>query len=153
MIEFIIAALLFFAIIFYTLNYLNTTVWTFDQDHYANFLESRSTQISEILLTSPGVWESGIPKSVGLAGKWPELNTTKISWLNDSCHSDYRNLMSLLDIDPDLHSADIDIIEEGNPSGLVQCERSHPDGVQSATTNRVALSDSGNMLRIEVTFW
>jgi hypothetical protein len=151
--EFIIAAIFFFAIIFYTLSYLNSTVWTFDQDHYANFLDSRSTQISEILVTSPGVWESGIPKSVGLAEEWPVLNSTKISWLNNSCHSDYQNLLRTLEIDPGLHSIDIDIIEEGQPEGLVQCEKTPPDGVQSASTKRIALSDSGKILKIGVAFW
>jgi hypothetical protein len=151
--EFIVAALFFFAIIFYTLNYLNVAVWTFDRDHHANLLDSRSTQISEILVTSSGVWDSETPKSLGVAEEWPVLNKTKISWLNKSCYSDYNGLLRVLGIDPDANSLDIDIIEEGNPTGLVQCEKSPPDGVQSASTRRTAISDSGSMLKIEVVFW
>jgi hypothetical protein len=151
--EFIIASVFFFAIIFYTLSYLNITVWTFDKDHYSNFLDSRSVQISEILITTSGVWESGVPKSAGLVGEYPVLDSTKISWLNNSCNLDYQNLMRILDIDPDLHSVDIDIMEEGNPAGLVQCSKTPPDGAEFATTRRTAISDSGKILKLEVTFW
>ena len=151
--EFIIAAVFFFAIILYALSYLNNTVWAFDKDHYSNFLDSRSTQISEILLTSKGVWDSDVPKALGLAVEWPVLNSTKISWLNKSCHSDYQNLMRKLDIDPNRHSVDINIVEEGNPAELVQCERVAPERTDLARTRRTAISDTGNILKIEVVFW
>ena len=151
--EFVIATMFFFAVILYVLSFLNSTVWTFDRDHYNNFLQSRSAQISEILVTTPGVWESGSPKSAGVADEWPVLNSTKISWLNDSCFSDYANLMRTFDIDPGRHYVDIDIMEEGNPEDLVQCERSSPEGIELATTRRTAVSDTGKILIVEVAFW
>jgi len=65
--EFVIAFVIFFALIIYTLNHLYSVVWMFNNEHYINTLETRAMQISELLVTSPGTWESSFPKSPGLA--------------------------------------------------------------------------------------
>ncbi|HDD72648.1 MAG TPA: hypothetical protein ENG00_00990 [Candidatus Aenigmarchaeota archaeon] len=151
--EFMVAAMFFFAIVFYTLNYINETVWIFRNDNYANTLETKAAQIAEILVMSPGVWDSsGNPVAVGLAKKWPVLNTTKIKWLNNTCKNDYTGLLRKLEVNPLRHSLHIKINEIGNPAPLVDCGNiSH--GVMAVNHQRITLSESGNLLKINVWVW
>jgi hypothetical protein len=49
--EFIIAGLIFFAILLYTINYLNTNVSGFGSEFYQSRLQSKAAQIAEVLVS------------------------------------------------------------------------------------------------------
>lgn len=76
--EFIIAAVLLFAIIMYIINYLSINFSSFSKEFYSDNLENKLLQISEILI---------LDNNTGLVKNWPVLNYTKIMELNQSCDS------------------------------------------------------------------
>ncbi len=150
--EFVIAAILFFAIVFYIFNQVNGTVYAYQNERNINSLEAAAMRISELLVHTKGVWSSGIPLSPGLEEDWPVLNTTKILRLNSSCNSDYEGLARMLGIDPERNSLDI-IITEFNGNVLADCPKTLPDGIPYAHARRTALSESKSLLRVDVFVW
>ncbi len=150
--EFMIAFIIFFAVILYTLNHLHSTVWMFSNEYYVNALETKALQISELLVTSPGIWESGFPKSPGLASKWPILNSTKIQWLNTSCTNNYQNILKSFEINSTKNGLKITITEIGNSKPLLDCGIL-PENKIHASMRRIALSETGKLLRLEVSVW
>ena len=152
--EFVIAAMFFLAMIMYTINYLNNTVFLYSSDYYANTLESKAWQVSEILMRNRGVWSGDppnmVPSVIGLAGDWPVINESKILSLNQFCVNYRSDLMNLLDIDPELHGIRIEINESG--SILAACG-SLPEGIQNAEVTRFGVSESGKLLRVRVWYW
>ena len=158
--EFLIAVLIFFGLVFYALNYLSWTVSGYSSDFSGENLESKASQIGEMLVLNSGNWSGGSPVIAGLAQEWPVLNSTKISWLNASCNSlpsGYDNLMKRLGLNPK-HRLRITITET-QPSGAVltraDCRWGVPvtGNAAKAETRRYALSESGNMLGVNVIVW
>jgi len=151
--EFIIAALVFLSLVMYIFNYMNTTFLSYENEHAATKMESEALRISEVLVRTNGSWVSGTPRSPGLEKDWPVLDSQKISWLNASCKGSYNSLLRTLDIDPMTGGLDIDITEMGTGKNLVECQKSLPEGIPYAHARRVALSESGKLLRIDVYVW
>jgi hypothetical protein len=88
--EFVIAGFIFFAIVIYTINYLNVNVSDFNGKFYQNYLQTKALQISEILM--------GDASSLGLMDN-AEFNTSKIQSFNSSyCNPGgvYKNLVEKL---------------------------------------------------------
>ena len=90
--EFVISTILFFAVIFYVLNFLNVTIFTFNSEYTNAILESKSLQISELLVKDKGLWDSGEPSIVGLASEWPVLEEGKITDFINYCNI-FENLL------------------------------------------------------------
>lgn len=155
--EFLIAVLIFFGIVFYTLNYLSWTVSGYSSDFSAESMESKASQIGEMLVLNGGTWSGGSPITPGLAEGWPVLNSSKISWLNASCNSDYEDFVRILGLNPG-HRLKLTITET-QPSGAVSVMADCRWGltvtgnVTKAETKRYALSESGNMLGVKVVVW
>ena len=162
--EFIIAAVLFFAIILYVLNYLNTNVSAFSSDFYIDNLENKAVQISELLIHNKGKWVGGGPLIVGLVQEWPVLNSTKIQWLNDSCSTrpGYIDLLGRFDllekpyfIEKPSYNMKIQIKNE--TSTLLDCASPYrpelPQDIPRANIERFALSEDGSLLIMDVWVW
>jgi hypothetical protein len=152
--EFVIAAVFFFYIVFYVINYLNITAMVFENDFYMNSLEFSALQSSELLLHSKGVWNGSVPKSLGLAEKWPVLNSTKIQYLDSYCRTNYESTMEKLEINSSLgHGVKIEINEIGG-GNMLMCGFLPGDKFGSVTrVERIALSTGGDVLNMTVWSW
>ena len=90
--EFVIAGFIFFAIVIYTINYLNVNVSDFNGKFYQNYLQTKALQISEILMDDAS--------SLGLMNGG-EFDMTKIQNFNSSyCNPGgvYKNLAEKLNL-------------------------------------------------------
>lgn len=136
--EFIVAAALFFGIVFYVITYLSGIVSTYSNDFAGSSLENKVLQISEFLVHS------------GLSDRWPVLNSTKMAELNLSCSADYAGLLQKLELEN--YKIRIQINETGNTNPLVECG---PDLSRYAKVNvkRFALSESGSKLVMDLWAW
>ncbi len=147
--EFIVAAVFFLAIIMYVINQLNFAVSLYGNEYMMNTLESRAIEISEILVKNPGVWDNQSPVSPGLAVEWPFLNLTRIGWMDSYCNDNYTDLGKMMGVGPELHGFRIAITDGGNIMECGQLAR----GRINAVVERIALSESGSLLRVTVWTW
>jgi hypothetical protein len=136
--EFIVAAVLFFAIIFYIINFLDANVSTYSAGSQLNSLETKAMEISEYLV------------HVNLTKDWPVLSYGEIDHLNDVCNNDYTGTLEKFDIGDD--RLKMQIYEGSNI--LLECEQGKtvPD-IQKAEVERFALSENNNFLNIKVIVW
>ncbi|MBI4020133.1 MAG: hypothetical protein HY367_02270 [Candidatus Aenigmarchaeota archaeon] len=96
--EFIVSMLLFFAIVFYVLLLLGDSFSAFSSSSAEQALNSRAALASEVLLRSKGEWIGQVPLSPGLEVGWPEVNSTRMAYLQAFCSADYPRLKNMLDI-------------------------------------------------------
>jgi hypothetical protein len=151
--EFVVAAIFFFYIVFYVINYLNATAMIFSSDFYMNSLEFKAIEISELLLHNRGVWNGTVPETPGLADGWPVLNTTKIQYMDAYCSSpiNYEVVLRKLDINSSRgHGMKIELNDTGG--NLMLCGYL-PGGFINAKVERFAISDTGEYLTMTVWAW
>lgn len=151
--EFVVAAIFFFYIVFYVINYLNTTAMVFSSDFYTNSLEFKSIEISELLLHNRGVWNGTVPEMLGLVDRWPVLNSTKIQYMDSYCSSpiNYENMLRKFDINSSTgHGMKIEL---NDTNGNIMLCGYLPDGFINAKTERFAISDAGKYLTMTVWAW
>lgn len=147
--EFVISTILFFAVIFYILNFLNATIFTFNAEYNNAVLESKSVQVSELLLKDKGKWYSGKPSIVGLASEWPVLNETKIINFNNYCNSE-SNYINLIDnFNLGRRKFNINVTTD---SDTYICGPSVPD-VSRSVTQRFGLLEDDSKVRVTVWIW
>ncbi len=149
--EFLIAAVFFFYIVLYVLNYLNTAAVVFANDFYVNSLEFKALHTSELMLHNKGVWDGGSPYVLGLAEEWPVLNSTSIQYLDAYCGSSYVSLVGMLGINQSLgHGIRI---EANDTSGSILDCGQLPEGLVNVRIDRLALSETGDVIRFSVLVW
>jgi len=136
--EFMVAAVLFFAIIFYILTFLDSSVSTYSAGSQANSLEVKAVEMSEYLM------------HVNLTKKWPVLSYDLISELDYACNDDYAGLLVRFDAGTKKFKLQV---REGAEL-LLDCERTktEPD-VQKAVIERFALSENNTILNMRVVVW
>ena len=143
--EFVVAVVIFFAIVLYTLNYLNTQVTGYSNDYYTESVNSKAVQIAELLVMNKGNWTSFGPtvgvKVVGLAEDWPVLNRTKAGALNVYCNANYVALMNNLGVR--LQNRLKIVLNETTSSGtvvnIVDCPNDQVPGNERTEARRYAL--------------
>jgi hypothetical protein len=166
--EFIIAAVLFFGIVFYVINYLNIEVGVHSGRYFTNELENKAVQVSEFLMHDPGIWLSGeegppvvdpSPVVIGLSDGYPMLNSTKINYLSKTCANDYSTILDKLDMGIEVYGGGgrwlkaviiINDIMTGNT--LVQCGY-EPVNVTYAEVNRIGVTEDGKFVNVTVGVW
>ncbi|MFH1978662.1 MAG: hypothetical protein ABIJ92_05025 [Candidatus Aenigmatarchaeota archaeon] len=164
--EFIIAAILLFGIIIYSINYLNTSVNVFRSDSYGNELELKTLQTSEMLVGHKGSWSGGNPDIIGLAhdSGWPVLDSTKLSDFDNTCdfpagYSDILDKLDLLEATYLSVKSNYDLKVQINQSGtlLVECNDPAlsvlPTNRRIAHVQRYALTETGEILDVDVWVW
>ncbi len=132
--EFLIAGIIFFVLIIYVINYLNTNVSGYKNQFYFDKLQKKVVEISEVMTHSN---ETGF----GLAEEWPILSLSKIQTFNTSCINDYLGLMKNLSVDEQTsygvksHKMKI-IINTTDGNTLVNCrpENTPPDFIPGNIT-------------------
>ncbi len=83
--EFVIAVIVFLALVIYTMGFVNVNVGSYGESMLVNEVENRAVGASEVLVKSRGMWDGSTPKSVGLADNWPVLDKDKIKKFIDFC--------------------------------------------------------------------
>ncbi len=150
--EFLIAGLIFFTIVVYTISFLNVNVSDFKSKFYHNRLQSKAIQVSEVLMGG-GSYLSIAESS--------EFNLAKIQEFNENyCNlseiSTYQNLVN------DLHlyettvygvfSDNIKIYLFSPSETLLDCGPAIPRNVTKAEIGRVGVFN-GEMAKLEVVVW
>ncbi len=155
--QFIIAAVIFFSIVLFIITYLNSTVSAFGNDAFADALQAKAAQISEVLVKNPGVWNGSTPAALGIAAGWPVLNQTKMELLGKYCSSDFEGLRRLLGLDERVSdfsekelTAGIKIFRDN--IGVLDCGPD-PPSARTGSVKRFAVSEDGRLLSIEVFMW
>lgn len=152
--QFMIAVVIFFGVMFYVLNYLNGTVAGFSADFSSESMESRASQIGEMLVMNKGKWVSGNPDVVGLAEEWPVLNSTKIAWLNSSCNSGYEAFAAKLAVPPGKRLK-ITVINETSKAKMAECKwgQTVSGNATKAETTRYAVLNTSDVVSVYVCIW
>jgi hypothetical protein len=153
MFQFIIAAVMFFAVVLYTVNYLSTAVSAVSEDYHSGSLQIKAVQMSEIIVKSQGEWTGGVPDIIGLVldSGSSVLSNQKISDLETYCISNYNDIHDKLDLKSNnmlinISNGEVHVMECGDPAGL-------PTGDTIANMRRFALSESNNILTVDVWVW
>lgn len=151
--EFVIAAIFFFYIVFYVINYLNTAAGVFSNDFYVNSLEFKALETSELLLHNKGTWNGNVPETLGLAVEWPVINSTKIGYLDGYCASNqnYQTILRKLDINYSRGHGMLMYINTSS-TNLMECGLL-PEGFVNANIERFALSDQDELLTMSIWIW
>lgn len=149
--EFIIAGLIFFTIIIYSINYLNFNVSDFRSKFYQSRLQSKAFQVSEILMSE----KTEISLMSGNSFNHSKIGTFNTTYCGDA---NYKKLAAAFYM---YETASFGIlpndlrIELSVPaSGLVllECGPRMPRNVTKAEIGRIGLY-GGNVTRLGVTVW
>jgi len=151
--EFLIAGLIFFAVVLYAMNYMNTNVSEYRGGFYTDKLQSKALQISEIL---------GNEKSSLSLVESPFLfNVSKIEKFNATyCDYDgYTELRSAFelvektDYGERIHNLNITLLGESGES-LLQCGHTISVGIEKAEIERFGvLNENDKLVTLRVTVW
>jgi len=149
--EFIIAGLIFFTIIIYSINYLNFNVSDFKNKFYQNRLQSKAFQVSEILMAG----RTNLSLTDG-----ERFNASKIYFFNSTYCGDanYKKLAEAFYMYETASFGTLpnDIkIELSVPSSgflLLDCGPRMPRNTTKAEVGRMGLYE-GNVARLSVTVW
>jgi hypothetical protein len=157
--EFVIAAFILFAIVIYSINYMAISMNRYHERFLSNFLESRSLQISEVLMNDP---------VNGLVSRWPLLDMQKMDDFNRSCYTDdgYLDMLynfSMIEDIPytELHHLHV-LVNATDGEEYVDCGRSPPQNItamhyiaSSATVTRFGYipPPENKIAMIEVVVW
>jgi hypothetical protein len=136
--EFVVAAVIFFAIVFYMITFLDFNVLTYSEQSRLNNLEAKALEMSEYLV------------HVELAREWPVLSYSSIDGLNQSCNSDYTGVLDRFDTGG--NEIKIQVSEGGLL--LADCEEGMavPD-IQKAEVERFAVSENSSIINVRVVIW
>lgn len=149
--EFIVAAVLFFALVFYVLNFMNMTVSGYSRDARLSQLESRALAVSDYLV------------HVNLTKEWPVLSYEKMAQFDSTCNDEDKYVKMLEKYD--MYTSSIpgtDIVIAGRMKvragekgrKLIDCKQgTAPPEVQRAEAERYALSENGSLVNISVVVW
>jgi hypothetical protein len=136
--EFIVAAILFFAIIFYIITFLDSSISNYSAGSQANSLEAKAMEVSEYLV------------HVNLTGGWPVISYDSINRLDDACNDDYTGMLDRFDAG----NKRVKLQINDGANMLLDCERARmvPE-TQRAEVERFALSEDNTILNIRVIVW
>lgn len=149
--EFLIAGIIFFAVVIYSINYLSVSVYDYKGKFYQNRLQNKAIQISEVLISGKS------PLSIA---EDSELILSKIQAFDNmycSGGGDYPRLVKELylyeitryDIFPLIHN-DVKINIFNSTDVLLDC--GPLPGSPRAEIERVALVE-GNVAKLRVIVW
>jgi len=147
--EFVIAALILFTIVIYTINFLSSTVGNYHSRFLSSFLESKALLISEIVMNDP---------SGGIVSEWPLLSPERMTDLNDTCRNEegYYQILQKLGLVEEkpyeiYHHMNI-LVREGGIE-YVNCGRLPPGNMSKAVVTRYGLLASNEIAPVQITVW
>ncbi|NIO21509.1 MAG: hypothetical protein GTN76_12405 [Candidatus Aenigmarchaeota archaeon] len=150
--EFLIAGIIFFAIVLYAMNFLNANVSDFRGKFYMDKLQSKALQISEIL---------GNDKSSISLVEGPSLfNISKIRNFNATyCNGGYTQLRRDFDLiekteyGDRMHNINITLTSESG-TYVLDCGYTIPAGTEKAEIERLGvLNENNELVKLRVIVW
>lgn len=149
--EFIVAAMVFFIIVVYVINFWNAKVGDFTKDSRDIDMETGAGQISELLVKEQGLWDGRTPRIVGIASDngWPEMNITRIEYLKDYCTTDYEDLKNKLELGGG--SGDFNLLIK-TAAGEFGCGPSVPS-VSNIRVRRIGMDSDKRPLVVDLWLW
>jgi hypothetical protein len=150
--EFVIASILFFGILLYTINYVNSNVADFRTKAYQNYLQTKALEISEILMNKES--------SLSLIDDYG-FNVTKINKFNETyCNlgAQYKKLVEVLNLYKETESIPIhndirmEIFDVENSHVLLSCGPEVPRNVGKVEITRVGLCE-GFLCTLRIVVW
>ena len=127
----------------------------FSDSFYSNFLHTQAVQVSELLVSSKGAWESGEPVIVGLASYnpgWPILSYQKLQNLEIYCNdpNSYNEMLGNFGF---IRSKVKINVSESEVSWSCNPPIGIPEGGTTAHVKRFALSENQNPMVVDVWVW
>ncbi|MEM5871581.1 MAG: hypothetical protein QW051_01775 [Candidatus Aenigmatarchaeota archaeon] len=149
--EFVIAGIVFFTILFFSINYLNSNSLTFRENAYQNYLQTKSLQISEILTN-----ENSSLSLVDSSG----FSQNKIDVFNNTfCKTSdgYKKLLKDLNLYKDVSSIQIPnnikiLLITEDEKILLDCGLNNPKNIQKAEITRINLYNN-KIAKLNVVVW
>ncbi len=146
--EFIIAALIVFSIIFYSINFISGDFGLRHNRFMSDRLESNALRVSDMLLSN---------HQNGIIGTWPRLDAVKMAAFDAECDANYIDMLPKLGLKegaPYVNYIQMNI-QVADSSSYVTCGRTPPDEIGKATVTRYAVSPSpsNEISTIVVTLW
>lgn len=134
--EFIIASLILFSVIFYTINFLSMDFNMRHERFLTDHLESNSIRVSGMLMNP----------DTGIIDSWPALSQSKMNTLNTTCEMDYIGTLDDFGLREELPYVryihiKLTVTDLGSNTYL-DCGRSPPGGVETAEVTRFAFLPS-----------
>lgn len=137
--EFVIAAVIFFSLVLYTMIYLNSALSEYRGEFYVNDLQSRAIQISDLLLHN---------REIGISAGYPYINSSRVNSLSMICNNNYPDF--LMDFDLRNHRIKIEINESDTGNIILDCPSiiSIPPKVTKVNMMRFGVLDTTNKTAI-----
>jgi len=152
--EFLLAGVIFFAVVLYAMNYLNVNVSDFQVRFYSDKLQSKALQISDML--------GNDRSSLGLVESPSLFNKSMIESFNSTYCLDQDgylrmrldlNLMEKTEYGERMHNVNITLVTE---SGLIllDCGYNIPTGIERAEAERFGVfRENGELAKLRVIVW
>jgi hypothetical protein len=152
--EFLLAGVIFFAIVLYAMNYLNVNVSDFKVRFYSDKLQSKALQISEVL--------GNEKSSLGLVESPYLFNKSRVDNFDSMYCKDQDGYMKMrvgldlterIEYGERLHNVNITLVTE---SGLIllDCGYTIPKGTERVEAERVGVfNENGELARLRVIVW
>lgn len=152
--EFVIASLLLFAIIVYTLNYISSNFGLHHSIYSSSRLEGVALRVSDFLVSDA---DNGFAD----AGGWPRMSRNKMLQFEQDCNCqdcDYYDLLESLDLkdsEPYDRYTRINIqAENEDGTSYVSCGRTPPEDATQGTVTRFGyVPDDNRVVKITVIAW
>lgn len=145
--EFIIASLILFSVIIYTINVISSD-FNLRHNHFlSDRMEGNVIRVSGILLSE---------HQYGLTGDWPRLDQDKLDAFDEFCASDYTSVLEafgLKEVAPYTRYTHMNVTVSDSVKVHVNCGRTPPETVGKAVITRFAFSPTNEIARIVVTLW
>ncbi|MFH0956715.1 MAG: hypothetical protein V1813_02535 [Candidatus Aenigmatarchaeota archaeon] len=149
--EFIIASLIMFSIVIYTISYLSSSFATHHDISKNADLQSKAMRVSDMLTGG---------NDAGIFSEWPNLDTAKMQQLNDSCagNDGYFNTLDRLGLNesyPTIKYNRLQILASGEDGTVyIKCGRTPVEEAASGKVMRFGyVPDDGVLANITVTVW
>jgi hypothetical protein len=148
--EFIVAALILFSIVIYTIEYLSTSFAAHHDIAASSDLESKAMRVSGMLLGDT---------DVGIFSDWPTLSKYEMRMLNDSCDgSGYFDVLDKFGLNqtyPVLKYNRLYIIAQSEDGDVyIKCGRVPVEGEASGRVVRFGyIEEDDEIANITVTVW
>ncbi|MBI4173317.1 MAG: hypothetical protein HY519_01215 [Candidatus Aenigmarchaeota archaeon] len=162
--QFVIAAVVFFAVMFFTISFLASGIGERSVDASYNLMWSEAIALSEQMVRSPGSAEGLAPTAIGFAASWPLLDSEKLGFSQTLCsqnRSAYESIFrsvsaaDVLDASPipgPNFRITISEVRDGAAMAMFACG-SRQEPARKAFLRRVALSQNNSILVADVSVW
>jgi len=147
--EFILASIILFSIIIYTIDFMSSNMRLYNAEFLKNFLENKALQVSEILMNDP---------VNGFVTEWPLLSLGKMRDFNETCYDvdnyiELLNNFSLVEQEPYSTYYQLSIVVNGSGTKYVDCGRQPPQKITRATVTRFGLLPSNDIATVQIMIW